>query len=574
MQAISSRRIVMAIICQGIALLALILASCAGTPPSRAVKIETAVREAEKLLEIASPESLAEGIAILSARDLQDVPEAGELKSRAGAIFLFLYPELEQYLKEKPAYSGPYEEVLAAAGEGRAQEIGPESLENASFFDLVLPSFYLLKAIEPEAEKQSGPADDRLKELLITAEKMNRDSVLPPFFRGIIAEQEKDFEQAAGFYSESAARTDSFYPGFYRLALAALELGKQAEAILNLEKSLKIVPGYYPALTALAEIYLLNGELDKAEALAANMLLMNLEDEKALLLRTKILLKGGNWPQALKPLNLVLLKNPEATEAHLLKARILYESAKVAGAALKLLKEAEENFPDDPRFPELIGTILMETGKSAEGLRELNRALELAPTRISVLRLLLENAVQMKRWLQAVVYLDGILAQEEREDDLRQAYRVYSSLGDSSQALYYAEKIYQSGKSLYSSPIYARALFQNQDRDKALALIEQSLKEVSDPAVRSELLLLKAQGTIKKDPETALRHLQAALLENPDNQEALLLISDLYVNSQEYRKARLFLKRAVDLDPDNPGLIIRLRQVEAVLESAVKENES
>jgi Tfp pilus assembly protein PilF len=82
---------------------------------------------------------------------------------------------------------------------------------------------------------------------------------------------------------------------------------------------------------------------------------------------------------------------------------------------------------------------------------------------------------------------------------------------------------------------------------------------------RSSLLTLKASLAAGDAIEEALALLREALLENPENYEAIVKIAELYVEQRELRKASLYLKQAITLDPDNASLRVQLQTVERAL---------
>ena len=138
-------------------------------------------------------------------------------------------------------------------------------------------------------------------------------------------------------------------------------------------------------------------------------------------------------------------------------------------------------------------------------------------------------------------------------------------LEDSSQALFYAEKLYQETDFDVSWPIYATALHVVGRRQDAQIVIDDGLQHTLEKPVRSELLLLKARDV--EDTLLRLRYLQKSLLANPDSRETLVLISRLYLQQEQPRKAVIYLKRALTLDPDNEDLQTQLEKTELLLES-------
>ena len=70
---------------------------------------------------------------------------------------------------------------------------------------------------------------------------------------------------------------------------------------------------------------------------------------------------------------------PDAAETHLARAQYLYYGLRGYAAALAELEIARRALPNDPRVFELTGYILRRRGQQEEGLRNLERAVELDP---------------------------------------------------------------------------------------------------------------------------------------------------------------------------------------------------
>ena len=70
---------------------------------------------------------------------------------------------------------------------------------------------------------------------------------------------------------------------------------------------------------------------------------------------------------------------PDAAETHLARAQYLYYGLRDYAGALAELEIARRALPNDPRLFELTGYILRRRGQQEEGLRNLERAVELDP---------------------------------------------------------------------------------------------------------------------------------------------------------------------------------------------------
>lgn len=528
-----------------------------------------ALKAAGELIEGGSPEQLREALVML--RDpARFLPEAKEQAAFALTLFDLLYPELAEadYLsgdESTSAYTGAYSRALERAENGRpplagATTGGPANGEG--FFDLVVPALFLSRLADDAAQ----PSDlSEYLDLLEQAQQLNRSSVLPPYLQGRIFELQGEVDRAARLYRSSLDQAPSFYPGAQRLAVLLLRQGQAAEAAALLERYTELLPRGASILFPLAESYYSSGQLEEASAAAARVLQEDPDHPDALLLRARILAAEGNWDQALRVLNLLLYQHPDSRQGYLLAARLQYEEALNPEAALELLEEAENQFPGAAEFPELAGRIYLETGRNGEATSKLQRALELEPGRVSTLRLLLSDAMDMQRWLQAAVYLSEILEQEQSEEDLLQAIEIFRSLGDPAQVLYFAEQLYQGHPSVENLMVYAQALLSGNQPEQAALLVQQGLERAATPAQHSALLTL--QASLVEDPQEALALMQQALIEHPQNYLALVKTAELYVEQRELRKASLYLKQAVALDPNNSALRVQLQSIEKSLQT-------
>jgi len=571
MKKIEARKTLSAVLFSAALLLATMLAlGCTAAPepieetppgPDPAL-LETA----GELIERGAPEHLRRAVEML--RDpARSFPEAEEQAAFARTLFDLLYPELSEadYLNggSFSVYRGPYSQMLDRARTGRPPIAGPAAA-GEGFFDLVVPALFLARLADDDSGARLSDLSGYL-ELLEKARRRNPASVLPLYLQGRIRELQGSVDQAAILYRNSIDKAPSFYPGAQRLAVLLLREGRTAEAAALLEQIAELLPHGGSILFPLAEAYYESGQLEAASESVAKVLLEDPDRPDALLLRARVRAAEGNWNQALRLLNLLLYQHPDNREAYLLAARLRYEEAADPEGALELLNEAESQFPEAPEFPELAGRIYLDTGRDGEGLNKLQRSLDLEPGRVSTLRLLLSNSMDMQRWLQAAIYLSEILEQERSEEDLLQAIEIYRSLGDPAQVLYYAEQLYQENPTVENLVIYAQALLSGDQPEQAAALVEQGLEQAETPALHSTLLTLQASMIEEQSPEEAMALVRDALMEYPQNYLALVKIAELYVQQRELRKASLYLKQAIALDPNNTALQVQLQSIEKSL---------
>jgi len=101
---------------------------------------------------------------------------------------------------------------------------------------------------------------------------------------------------------------------------------------------------------------------------------------------------------------------PDAAETRLARAQYLYFGPRDYADALAELEIARRTLPNDPRLFELTGYILRRRGQLEEGLRNLQRAVELDPRNFDILQQLALSYQQLTRYAEAIAVLDRALA--------------------------------------------------------------------------------------------------------------------------------------------------------------------
>jgi serine/threonine-protein kinase len=101
---------------------------------------------------------------------------------------------------------------------------------------------------------------------------------------------------------------------------------------------------------------------------------------------------------------------PDAGEAHLARAELLYRGYLDYDGALAELALARKTLPNDPRVFELTGYIARRRGQAQEGLRNLQSAAELDPRNFFILQQIALSDFSLRRYADAAMVLDRALA--------------------------------------------------------------------------------------------------------------------------------------------------------------------
>jgi TolB-like protein/class 3 adenylate cyclase/Tfp pilus assembly protein PilF len=101
---------------------------------------------------------------------------------------------------------------------------------------------------------------------------------------------------------------------------------------------------------------------------------------------------------------------PDAGETHLARAQFLYHGRRDYAGALAEVESARKTLPNDPRLFELTGYILRRRGQQEEGLRKLERAVELDPRNLFTLQQIAISYQNLGRYAESIAALDRALA--------------------------------------------------------------------------------------------------------------------------------------------------------------------
>src|SRR5436305_11491720 len=101
---------------------------------------------------------------------------------------------------------------------------------------------------------------------------------------------------------------------------------------------------------------------------------------------------------------------PDAAETHVARAQYLYYWLRDYAGALGELEIARRALPNDPRLYELTGYILRRRGQQEEGLRNLQRAVELDPRNVYTLQQIALSYQHLGRYAETIAALDRALA--------------------------------------------------------------------------------------------------------------------------------------------------------------------
>lgn len=178
-----------------------------------------------------------------------------------------------------------------------------------------------LEPTNPEAHTHLGICYFHTQKLTDAKTHLKQSVSLQPknihafLFLGMIAEKEKQYEQALSYYEKSALQQESF-DVHYHLGTTHAHLGKWQDSITHYEKALEFDPHHNGTLIALANTYNVCGNHTKAIDLYEKVLVNDPHNTTARYNYGFTLKQQGKFDEAISVYKQVLLEQPDYALAH------------------------------------------------------------------------------------------------------------------------------------------------------------------------------------------------------------------------------------------------------------------
>lgn len=515
--------------------LSLVLPGCAGAPPSETARVNgtktqiqqkepPVVTEARKLIRFGTPDSIREGVDILT-----DSPainsEAGERLAFAGwAIHTLVYPRIEFSPEVREPEDG--DNLLSLYRDAERGEFSPFLESWDVFLEIVITSLAVLKSDNPDILTLGGLAAQ-------SALGQDVESVLPSYVLGVVAEKEGRFEDAVSRYTDALGTGSSCYPAREGLVRILIEQRRYEAALEQLDALIEEFPRRQDIAFSRAEVLNSLGRYeDVREAVRAieERFGGEVDRGRVLLLEAQRLL-GMNKPR--EALNVL----EPVTGDETVSADVLAAAGRAAAGA----------------------------GELDAAVRYLRRAVEGGDAGPATRELLFRTAVNAEMWDTALPLVENVLTRNSSRAVRFAAARLYLETGAVAESLELSGPLYEEYP---DNPefllIYIRGLMLANRGTEALPIIERGLGFIGDRQIRSTLHYLA--GRLYGSRDRRIEAFQAALFENMKNSNALIALSDEFAAIGEYLKAYRYMTQARALLPDNDSVRLRIEELEALID--------
>jgi tetratricopeptide (TPR) repeat protein len=499
------------------------------------------------LVENGSFPSLLKALDLIRNRNLGESEFGRIMNAVAVTLLQKVYPSLQnQYPAIAPPQTHAYTRILREAEQGN-YVYAPQN--SRDYLEHTLPFLALIQETRPE-KLEAARMD------LIRASELNKNSVLAPFFLGLIYERSGLFNAALAEYSQAYAVSGDCYPAILGLARVLEQQDKRQEAIRLLSDLVIQHPDNLAIKRQLATAYYNNRDWSRAEPAIAEVLQRDNRDSSFILMRAHVLVEQGQFLQAQAPLDLLGSMEPNNRLYLFLRARVQAEGYRNRDSALNYLRSILRTYPNDDEASAYAARLLIESGRSEdqiEGRDLLRRLLDSGNPSLLVVNLALQDAIRREAWQEARPYLARLLEERRSSQDLLSSYTVERGLGNNSAALQAARELYERDTSAEDGiNAYITALIDTGRNDEAGRLIESRLASLSGGALKGRYYYLRSR--LRTNDEAAMNDLRSSLFEDPRNLNALIAMFEIYRRRKDDNRAVFYLKQALALAPDNPQL--------------------
>ena len=514
-----------------------------------------------ELFEIASPESLKEGVAAIRKPPGEEYSDAEKTLLYVATGIMKTAWKSESVSWDTPAISKPnqYTGAIDSAQKG----IYDLSTDGSDFFSALLPALVLLVTTSLDDDTL-----DRAQQDVVRALGYNEGSVLANYLMGMLHLKRGESEQALQSFTASSSRysqgskeisfqiaSSCFLTENYELSLSFGE-DLLAESPQNLDV-LK--------LCALSSYKL--GDLESTESYVLRILLLEPEAVEFVLLRAQILIERQDYIRASSLLDACQKRGFTSKEYFALRVKLLRDWSRNTSRALETAGEALTLYPDDPDVLLLAAQTAAAFSSPVGGLRAADLAqavLLMDEDNTAALGILASELYKAGENQAAYDASSRLLSQGEPPKEAVAVHiDICLALGKTDEALSLAQKTWEEDPTDEAAcESYIKALSSSGKRAQAAQMIADLLP-TSSAAMKS--FLYYQRSFMQATEEDVLSDLRSSLTANARNSASLFRLYQIYYGKRDWRRAQYYLKQIIALDPSNADYLERNSELDALL---------
>jgi putative PEP-CTERM system TPR-repeat lipoprotein len=379
----------------------------------------------------------------------------------------------------------------------------------------------------------------------------NPDDPMPYNLLGAAYYAKGGREDAIREYEKALQKKADYIPALANIGRLKLLDGKPDEAREYYNRILSVDKGNIQAMLNLANIESQQGHIDKMYNLLQEARISNPDALAPRILLGRYLRTTGNREELLSVMQEAAKLNPNQPEAQLLLAQA-YRLNGNHNEALTILRKLNEKYPDSVDILFERGLDEYETGDKYSLQETLDRILQLKPDHYQALVISISLALSEKRYDVAKTSLNKIRKAYPENNDINMLEGDISlSEGNNNKAIEYYESAIKENKSRAGIVRLANAYSENNELDKATAVLEDWLMDSPEDAVVKLRLAFFLQD---HDTNRAITLYREILSKDPDNLVVLNNLAWLYMDI-DLTQAYTMAFKANKLNPNQPEVM-------------------
>ncbi len=337
--------------------------------------------------------------------------------------------------------------------------------------------------------------------------------------------------------------------------------GKKAEGIERVKQALEKEPTNFDAIMLLASLYLADGQYADALSVLQRGIEAYPQDINLQLQKIRVETESKDYDAAINDYNKLIANNPGKNELNYGLVGLLAKIGRQE-QAIGVLRSLVDQYPTELNAKLALVEFLAKRDE-ADAFKELKRFAEENPKEIKLQQGLAAYYFSKKQYSDAQTVLNHIIDMDKLGKDGMAARVQLAKIAVLQHDIKTAESILQkilSGDGKNTGALMMQAAIRL-DRHETDAAISDLQIVVSDNPQLDEALVLLAQAYQQKGvTEVAQNHYRKALGINPGNRAAALAVAGKMINDKEFERAEEVLAAVRKTNPEDVAVLQMLVQ--------------
>jgi len=370
------------------------------------------------------------------------------------------------------------------------------------------------------------------------------------FFESVNSKLKQDYDSAYEFLRHCLAINPTSSSALYELSQYHLMLGQQKQGIEALKKAVHYAPDNYWYGQGLANLYLQQGETEKATELIEQLAERFPSRMELLLTLETLYSRAQQWDKVIGVLNQLEQRQGKNEGITMEKFRV-YQQKGDEKNAFKEIEGLVNEYPKDLRYVVVQGDAYLQAGKRDKAYQLYQQVLEQEPDNANALYSLANYYELTDKHQEYEQTLDALLLNNKVEDVVkvnvmrRLIVQVEQEGRDSTQVIDRFERILQQeSENADMTMLYVQYLMSKNMTEEAKPVLQKVLE--IDPTNGNARMMLLQDAITAEDYREIIRLCEAGVEASPEALEFYYYLSIAYAHEQRFDDVLSICRRALE----------------------------